>query len=112
MNANQLETWAAQVRESAALLADIQSGLTAAAPHNHDIAASVAAQLGTALLGLRLFADRLELDAVYEPSHPAEVDDDLVDATGPMYAITADQLTAMRTAAFRAGLEAREPVPA
>lgn len=127
MNANQLETWAAKcashltddlprsaitekVREAAALLTGIKAGLTAVTPDGHEIACSVDAQLGSALLSLRMLADRLQLGAVYELTRTVEVDDDLVDATSPMYALTGDQLAAIRAAGFRAGVEAREPV--
>lgn len=127
MNAVQLTEWAnraatnisdpydrgavaEKVREAAALLTGIKAGLTAATPDGHEIASAVDAQLGSALLSLRMLADRLQLGAVYEPTRTVEVDDDLVDATSPMYALTGDQLAAIRAASFRAGVEAREPV--
>lgn len=87
-------------REAAALIAGTLAGLNAGCPDGHDVAAAVDAQLGTALLSLRMVADRIEAGTVYTPTAIEHPGSDLVDETGPLYAFTAEQL-ADRDAAQR-----------
>lgn len=83
-----------QLRTAATLAADTLAGLRANCPAGAEVAASVEAQLATAELALRLAADRLELGAVYDTPTARRSVSDLVDDTGPLYALTDVQLTA------------------
>lgn len=94
---------AAQFRDAAALADATLGGLTAGCPDGHEVAAVVAAQLGTALLSLRMVADRLEAGAVYASAMAECPENNLVEETGPLYAFTADQLAARDEAQCLAG---------
>lgn len=103
---------AVQLGDAAALLAGIEAGLRDATPDGRQVACTVAAQLGNALLSLRMLTDRIAAGSVFEPVEPPHTVDDLIDDTEPMYAVTSSHLAAVRAAGFRAGLEQRESVSA
>jgi hypothetical protein len=81
-------------REAAALAEGTLAGLRDGCPDGHDISASVEAQLSSALFALRMAADRIQDGTVYTPAVAEEPVSDLVETTGPLYALTADQLAA------------------
>jgi hypothetical protein len=88
---------------AASILEQIKADLDAGCPDGRQVACTVEAQLGTALLALRMLADRIAAGAVYEtPAAPVERDE-LVDESPALYAHTADQLAARDDAVWRAG---------
>jgi hypothetical protein len=87
---------------AAAILEQIKADLANGRPGGQQIACTVEAQLGTALLALWMLADRIDLGTVYEtPAAPVERDE-LVDESPALYAYTADQLAARDAAVRRA----------
>jgi hypothetical protein len=96
----------AQFADTIAFLAGVEAGLRDGTPADSQIACTVDAQSGVALAAVRLLAARITSSNAYEPLTVASVNDDLVEATGPLYALTAVQVDAIRDAAFRAGQNA------
>jgi hypothetical protein len=94
---------AVQLADAVALLSGIEAGLHDATPDGLQVACTVEAQLGTALLSLRMVADRIAAGAVHTPATVERPTGDLVDETGPLYAFTADQLAARDEAQCLAG---------
>lgn len=99
----------AQLTDAITFLSGVEAGLHEATSDGLQVACIVDAQLGTALFALRMLADRIAAGNIFEAAY-VETGDDLVDETGPMYALSGVQLDEIRGASFRAGLEARESV--